>query len=113
MAKYLIDVNLPYYFALWQSPSYVHLKDLGEEWPDAEVWEYARRNQLTIISKDADFSARAMLDPPPPRVVHIRLGNMKMRDFHRTLSEVWEEVCELSDRYRLVQLFEDRIEGIE
>ena len=29
MAKYLIDVNLPYYFSLWRGPEYVHLKDVN------------------------------------------------------------------------------------
>lgn len=113
MARFLIDVNLPYYFSLWHNADYVHLKDLGDEWSDAEVWKYAQREELTIVTKDADFSVRAILEPPPPRVVHIRLGNMKMRDFHRALSERWVEVCEMSSCYRLVQFFADRIEGIE
>jgi len=113
MARYLIDVNLPYYFSLWRGSNFVHLKDLGDEWPDAEVWNYARRAELTIVSKDADFSVRAILEPPPPRVIHIRLGNLKMREFHRRVSELWPEICELSARYRLVQVFDDRIEGID
>jgi predicted nuclease of predicted toxin-antitoxin system len=113
MVKYLIDVNLPYYFSLWRGDAYVHLKDFGDEWPDSQVWAYALREGLTIVSKDADFSARAILAPPPPRVIHIRLGNLKMRDFHRRVSELWPEVCELSGRYRLVQVFDDRIEGID
>jgi predicted nuclease of predicted toxin-antitoxin system len=113
MARFLIDVNLPYYFSLWHNAEYLHLKDFGDEWSDFEVWKYARREELTIVTKDADFSTRAILEPPPPRVIHIRLGNMRMRQFHRVLSELWPEVCELSSRYRLIQLFEGRIEGIE
>jgi len=113
MPRFLIDVNLPYYFSLWRGADYAHLKDLGDEWPDTEVWNYARREGLTIVSKDADFSTRAVLAPPPPRVIHIRLGNLKMRDFHQRISALWPEVCELSDHYRLVQVFDDRIEGID
>jgi predicted nuclease of predicted toxin-antitoxin system len=29
--------------------------DLGNKWEDEEIWNYARENNLTIISKDSDF----------------------------------------------------------
>jgi predicted nuclease of predicted toxin-antitoxin system len=112
MASYVVDVNLPYYFSLWNGPEYVHLRDIDEEWSDDQLWAFAKRENLTIITKDADFSERALLQPPPPRVIHIRLGNMRMRKFHQTISRVWTEACDLSDRYRLVHVFEDRLEGI-
>ena len=113
MARYVVDVNLPYYFSLWHSPDYVHVRDLDDEWSDSQVWAYAKREHLTIITKDTDFSERALLEPPPPRVIQIRLGNMRMREFHQTISRVWAEVCDLSNRYRLVHVFEDRLEGID
>jgi predicted nuclease of predicted toxin-antitoxin system len=112
MARYLIDANLPYYFSLWHGPEYIHVFDINDEWKDSEVWAYARQHGLTIVSKDSDFSDRALLAPPPPRVVHVRLGNMRMRAFHESVSRVWAEVCELSLRCRVVQIFPDRIEGI-
>jgi len=34
MPKYLIDVNLPYYFSLWDSPDFTHQKDIDDEWTD-------------------------------------------------------------------------------
>jgi len=113
MARYVIDVNLPYYFSLWRGPDYIHLRDVNDEWLDSQVWDYAREQDLTIVSKDSDFSVRALAEPPPPRVIHIRFGNLKMRAFHERISEIWPTVCELSERYRLVNVFEDRIEAID
>jgi predicted nuclease of predicted toxin-antitoxin system len=113
MAKYLIDVNLPYYFSLWSGPDYMHVRDLDDEWADAKVWSYAKRERLTIVSKDSDFSARALVEAPPPRVIHIRLGNLRMREFHELVSGIWTDVCLLSSQYRLVHVFRDRIEGID
>jgi predicted nuclease of predicted toxin-antitoxin system len=113
MARYLIDVNLPYYFSLWRGPDYVHQRDIDDEWTDVKVWSYAKQEGLTIVSKDADFSARSLLEGPPPRVIHIQLGNLKMRAFHEKISEIWPSVCELSARCRLVNVFHDRIEGID
>jgi hypothetical protein len=54
-----------------------------------------------------------LLSEPPLRVIHVRLGNMKMRDFHQRVSEVWTDVCELSLQYRVIQIFADRVEAIE
>jgi len=112
MPAYIIDAHLPYYFSLWRSEEYVQVLDLNERWPDTEIWEYARANNLTIVTKDADFSDRVLLSEPPPRVIHIKLGNQRMREFHQTISSVWEEVCKLSQQYKLIRVFNDRIECI-
>lgn len=113
MARYLIDVNLPYFFSVWHGPDYLHQQDLGDEWADSQVWRFAQERGLTIVSKDSDFSARSMLQPPPPRVIHICLGNLRLRELHQAISGVWSEVCELSEHHRLVRVFADRIEAIE
>ena len=31
MARFLIDANLPYRFALWQGEDYLHVYDLGDD----------------------------------------------------------------------------------
>lgn len=82
-------------------------------WSDSRVWDFARQRNLTIVTKDTDFSDRALLSVPPPRVIHIRFGNLRMRDFHRVLSSTWTLVCELSRTHRLVRVFEDRIDAID
>jgi predicted nuclease of predicted toxin-antitoxin system len=110
--RYLIDVNLPYRFSLWQGPEYVHVFDLDDSWTDLQIWHYAQRHDLTIVSKDADFSALAMASHPPPRVVHLRIGNLKLHDLHQTLQDLWPEVLGLSETHRLVTVFRDRIEGV-
>lgn len=112
MARYLIDLNLPYYFSLWRSEEYLHVRDLSDGWTDSQVWDYARQRDLTIITKDTDFSDRILLSAPPPRVIHIKIGNMRMRDFHQAIFRRWEAICELSRYNKLVQVFEDRIEAI-
>jgi predicted nuclease of predicted toxin-antitoxin system len=113
MTKYLVDVNLPYRFSLWKSDEYIHQKDLGDEWTDAQIWNYARENNLTIITKDADFSNRIIFHQPPPKVIHIRFGNMKINDFFLTIIRIWSDVIDLSESHKLVNVFRDRIEAIE
>ncbi len=113
MPRFLVDVNLPYHFSLWQGDDYIHQKDIDDEWTDTQIWNYAKQNDLTIISKDTDFSNRVIFHVPPPKVIHIRLGNMRMREFFTALNSVWEEVLELNRGHKLVAVFSDRIEAIE
>jgi len=54
-----------------------------------------------------------LLKQPPPKVIHMRIGNLKMRDFFLLINQVWEEVKILNESYKLVNVFQDRIEGID
>lgn len=76
MALYLIDVNLPYYFSLWNNDNYIHQRDIDDECNDEQIWK--QENDMTIITKDSDFSNKILLHTPPPKIIHIRFGNMKM-----------------------------------
>jgi len=113
MPKYLIDVNLPYRFSIWNSPEFTHQKDINDEWSDEQIWGYAKSNNLTIVTKDSDFASKMIFRNPPPRVVHIKFGNMKMKEFHSLTTAVWNEIAEASEKYKLVTVFKDRIEGIQ
>ena len=77
MPKYIIDLNLPYYFSLWNNENYIHVKDLNEKWTDNELWNHAKKNSLTIITKDSDFSDKIIFNIPPPKVIHIKFGNLR------------------------------------
>lgn len=112
MARYLIDANLPRWFALWSGGDCEFVHDLGADWSDTEIWNHAAADGLTIVSKDADFSDRVLLNADGPKVIHIRVGNLTIRDLHRYLSTVWPDICRASDFNRLVQVYRDRIESI-
>lgn len=113
MRRFLIDVNLPYRFSLWSGDDCLHMRDIGEDWTDTQIWEYARKRDMVIVSKDTDFSDRIMVSLPPPRVIYIWLGNLLMRDFHSLMTQLWPQVVALSDHNRLVQVYRDRIEALE
>ena len=113
MPGYLIDVNLPRYFSLWSGNEYEHVVNIDDELTDREIWRYAKEHDVTIVSKDADFSDIILLHDPPPRVIHIKYGNMKIRDFQQNISKVWNEVCLLSKDYKLVRVYRGRIECID
>ncbi|MFN3639441.1 MAG: DUF5615 family PIN-like protein [Flavobacterium sp.] len=67
---------------------------------DNEIWNYSKSNHLTIITKDVDFSNKILLQSPPPKVIHIRFGNLKMKDFHQHLSKNWFNILELNETHK-------------
>ncbi|WP_342088389.1 DUF5615 family PIN-like protein [Dyadobacter sp. OTU695] len=109
--KYFVDVNLPYYFSIWNNPDYVHQLDIERTAKDSNIWSYAKSEEMTIITKDSDFSNRILVSTPPPRIIHFRTGNISMKAFHTLISEVWNEVIQLSQTYKLEVIFNDKIEA--
>lgn len=113
MAKFLIDTNLPYYFSRWRSEDYLFQRDFDPAAPDTDVWNYACENNLTIVTKDRDYADRILLSTPPPRIIHLKIGNLRMRAFHEFIDGQWATITKMSASYKLVYAFLDRIECIE
>ena len=113
MPTFLVDVNLPYYFSLWNTEAYVHQIDIAPRAKDKTIWQYAIENNLVIITKDSDFSNRMLLSEPPPKVIHIRLGNMDMKAFYQVISDCWPEVIDMIQHYKLVTVYKNRLEGMD
>lgn len=112
MPKYLIDANLPYYFSLWNSPDFIHQKDINDKASDEDIWDYAKQNGLIIISKDKDFSLMQIINGIPPKVIHIKFGNVKMKMFFEILSACWKDVEILIEKNNLVNIYKNKIEAI-
>ena len=87
--KLLLDQNLSWRLvkALQGSfPESAHVRDLGlDRAADADVWEYARREGLVIISKDSDFEQRSILHGHPPKCIWLRVGNCSTREIEDLL----------------------------
>ena len=89
-------------------PGSAHVRECGLlGFPDEEVWEYARANGFTIVSKDSDFQQRSLLYGHPPKLVWLRIGNCTGqqlvqlitahgRDIHALDAEPFESVLVLA-----------------
>lgn len=42
---------------------------------DRTLWDHAARNDLVLVTQDADFAEMAALYGPPPKVIWLRGGN--------------------------------------
>ena len=57
-------------------PGSVHVQTCGlGSAQDQAVWQYAKDNGFTIVSKDSDFQERAVLRGSPPKIVWLRAAN--------------------------------------
>lgn len=113
MRGFLFDENLPVNIQFSPSLPVEHVRDLGESLSDTEIWEYAKVNNLVIVTKDADFSDRIITSSPPPRVVHLRFGNMRKRDFHAFLGRVWPRIETQIKTHKLVNVYPHSLESVE
>lgn len=77
--KLLLDENLSPKLAKAlanEFPDTTHIELLGLRGSsDRTVWEVARDEGYTIVSKDNDFRQRSFLYGPPPKVVWLSVGN--------------------------------------
>ena len=112
MKGFLLDENLPSKLRFEPSLPVVHARDLGESPSDTELWGYCKEHKLIIVTKDADFSDRMLASEPPPKVVHLKFGNMKLKDFHAYLEKVWSQVETALEDNKLINIFEDYLEEV-
>ena len=77
--KLLLDENISPKLAAKLSdiyPDSAHVRQFGlSRKDDLQVWEFAKANDFTIVSKDSDFNQFSLLWGHPPKVVWTRIGN--------------------------------------
>lgn len=113
MTKFLIDANLSYYFSIWNNDKFIHVKDINDSWTDEMIWNYAKENDLIIVSKDSDFLYKALTKGPPPKIIHIKFGNMKIKEFHQIIQNLWVEIEQQIQNCNILNIYRDRIESIK
>ena len=53
-----------------------HISELGlHNAPDIEIWNFARKNDYTIVTFDSDFIDISNLQGHPPKIIWLNLGN--------------------------------------
>jgi predicted nuclease of predicted toxin-antitoxin system len=59
-------------------PEAKQVRQLGiENYSDIEIWKFAKENQYTIVTFDADFFDLSNLKGHPPKIIWLRFGNTK------------------------------------
>ena len=90
----------------------IHVSDWADGLKDRVLWERATEGSLVIVTQDADFTERMLAQEPPPWVVHVRTGNMRVQDFRVLLEGVWPRIWAMLDTHKLIVMYRDRLEAV-
>lgn len=112
MKGLLIDENLPLPTALPTTLPIVHSRQLGNQPSDSFLWDHAIARDLVIVTKDADFSQRIQLTGPPPRIIHLRVGNMRRAEFVQWLYKQWPAIEAALPEHKLINAYLEHLELI-
>lgn len=79
-------------------PDSLHVKTLGlVSTDDGIIWEYAKMNGFTIVSKDADFHQRSILYGHPPKFIYLRIGNSPTAKITQILRDNFETIAQFEE----------------
>ncbi len=102
--KLLLDENLSdriIYRIIDLYPNAAHVKTLGLiNTDDAIIWEYAKTNEFTIISKNSDFHQRSLLYGHPSKFVYLRIGNCSTSKILQILRENFDVMTQFEHSER-------------
>jgi predicted nuclease of predicted toxin-antitoxin system len=107
----LVDENLPASIARDCCES-EHALSLGHRPTDTELWKTAKAKGRVILTKDADFFNRLMAEGPPPKVIWLRVGNMRRHKLESFFRTCWPSIAKLLEDYDLIEVFSHQIEAL-
>lgn len=76
---------------LYPNSTHVEIMEMGAV-SDKIVWDFARKNNFVIVSKDADFGELGLLFGFPPKIIWIRRGNCSTRTIELLLRDNYNTI---------------------
>lgn len=74
-------------------PNSLHVREVGmKATTDSVVWDYAKKNDLMIVSKDADMHDFSLVFGNPPKVIWLRLGNCSTKQVEKLLRRNFQTI---------------------
>jgi predicted nuclease of predicted toxin-antitoxin system len=99
--KLLLDQNLS--FKLCDTlksifPEIIHVNKLGlQKENDDNLWKFAKNNSFIIVTKDSDFSEKAIVKGFPPKTIWIKKGNCSTKEIEKILRNKFLEIKSFSE----------------
>lgn len=88
-------------------PGSVHVAGIGmQSADDMEIWNYAKKQNLTIVTKDKDFYYLNSAFGSPPKLIWLVLGNCKIEDTVNILKRNQKEILDFIKGDKDLLIFE-------
>lgn len=102
--KLLFDQNLSYRLVSRLKefyPNSVHIASIGlDKSSDLDVWNYAKDNGYTLVTKDSDFNDICTLYNFLPHIIWLRLGNSRVSITQNALVKHTDKICSIINENR-------------
>lgn len=97
--KLLLDENLSWRMIKKLIPFFkevMHVSSLKINQPasDISIWNYAKENDFTIVSKDDDFEKIVLLRKAPPKLLFLKTNNAETNKTAELIIENKEKIIE-------------------
>jgi predicted nuclease of predicted toxin-antitoxin system len=110
--KLLLDENLSWRMIKQLTPIFaevVHASELKIKQPadDISIWDYAKKNGFTILSKDDDFEKIVLLRKAPPKLIHLKTYNLDTKKLVDLILENKYKIIEFvnSDENEIFEIY--------
>lgn len=99
--KLLFDQNISHRVLLRLTatfPQAKHVRDFNLQFStDRQIWTFAKENEYTIVTFDADFCELATLYGHPPKIIWLRFGNTTTQNLADKLAAKADIILEFSN----------------
>ena len=111
MLRFLVDAQLPHRLTQRLRDTgheATHVNDHGlREAEDREIWRFAAKNGMVLVTKDEDFVDFSQIELDGPQIVWIRLGNTSNQILWETLQPILNQIIHALERGdRLIEIAE-------
>ncbi len=107
--KFLIDAQIPKKLALFLKENgydAIHTSELPDRnrTRDREINRISMQEKRVLITKDADFIESILISDKPYKLIYLSTGNITNRALMELFMRHLDEIVEMIDRNRLVEL---------
>jgi len=98
----LFDQNISYRIIPELSDYYPNCRQVREfglsNAEDVDIWDYARKNNYTIVTFDADFYDISLINGCPPKIVWLRTGNLTTNKLSDLLKKRQKQIVDFCNQ---------------
>ena len=115
--KFLIDAHLPkslckYFEALGHEALHTSRLPEGNATEDAIIAQFATERGSIVITKDSDFFHSFLLCRIPPKLVMVKVGNLKLAQLRDLFEQNAATIADLLLQHDLIEVHQDKIIAI-
>ncbi len=114
--RFIIDAHLPKSLAKAFANlghSVIHTSELpaGNATDDNDIISVAADDGI-VVSKDEDFYQSFLLYGKPPQLIHVKVGNMRLKEVTNLFIKIAPKLIDLLGQHDLLEVHRDKIIAI-